>query len=1271
MAEKQGIKICSINVWGMNDNIKRKKVYMWLEEGKYDVIFIQETHCIDTDINRFNLDWKGKMFHSVSNSKHSRGVAIALSKYFECNVVKCNTDNKGRAINVNIECQGEDIALVNLYAPNDKKERRNFYNKCLKWVNRCNKAGPNLVIGGDMNCCLLDSDRTPATHLQDCSRKAFRCLIDSLDLQDCWEGEESIDKYTWCNADKSIKSRLDYIFLGRESVYHHSSIELKTVISSQVGQRPTDHKAVVVKLVKEGEGRGTGYWKLNVAYLKERDYATGVNNTIDQVLEEFENNRNICRRVVWEIVKLKIKEFSIGYCIRKKAEKKDRIKEIEGKLKRLSEKGNANVEQERGKLESELDRHYTFKAQGAQIRSRAEWIEEGEKNNKYFLQLENSRQQANVIHCLTVEDNEVYTSSEILKQLISFYETLYTSKSIDQKLIEEYVVNAKLPCRLNEEQKCSCEGLLSEREVAEVIQNIKTGKAPGSDGLPAELYKEFWPKLKLPFMSSVIETSVYGELPHSTRHAIISLIYKKGDRRLLKNYRPISLTNTDYKIIAFVLARRLQNVLPSIIDYDQAGYMKGRFIGNNIRVVLDIFDICESENRPGALIMLDYEKAFDTLEWTFMIETLKAFNFGNDFIRWIKILYTKPTFSVKNNGWVSRKCTMSRGIRQGCPLSALLFILSVEVLGVQIRQNKYIKGFKFGNKEYKISQYADDGILMLSDERSIQPAMDTVNAFCKIAGPRLNMQKVDGVWLGSLKSTMPETYAGITWTKEPVRCLGIYTGHNKQQCDVLNWDNKIDKISQLLNQWKRRNLTVFGKVVVIKTLIMPVFTYSASVLRPPQTFVSDLNRILKTFLGLKRYRLGISTMIGTVENGGIGFPDVISSLQSLKAVWISRLFDTETECPCRNTANYWYSKIGMDINYLVKCNFKVLKNFTILNKVSQFYQDIILAYNKCKTVKPVVESKAYEIASDVLWGNERFKYKGECLYIRNWIDSGILYVKDILNENGCLMEGEAIMNKLKNKANWISEYCMVKRVCKVVEQITQDLVNVSVNIVNRAPCIYVKNKVLDVINRKSGFYYTILREQNFKVPYMQKVWSRELNMESLKFQSTWNKIYKVKIKQMPIKKLAEFNYKLLLGTLPCGYVLSKWKDISEKCDVCYVKEDIKHMLFNCTKTHNIWNQVNNVMQIKLQWKHIVVGHYMEQNTTTTQINWICCLVAYSIFKANNYCKWNQVNYRDCDVKSRVVNDLVYFCKVQNMCRSTYLKSTLITKLVDLLSHNNI
>ena len=116
----------------------------------------------------------------------------------------------------------------------------------------------------------------------------------------------------------------------------------------------------------------------------------------------------------------------------------------------------------------------------------------------------------------------------------------------------------------------------------------------------------------------------------------------------------------------------MQKIIYKQKGQEQTAYIKGRYIGINARFILDIFNYCENNNKEGVLLFLDFEKAFDSVEWNFLLKTLEKFNFGNDFINWIKILYNKPIFRLKNNGWISRTCEMKRGIRQGCPISAIL-----------------------------------------------------------------------------------------------------------------------------------------------------------------------------------------------------------------------------------------------------------------------------------------------------------------------------------------------------------------------------------------------------------------------------------------------------------------------------------------------------------------------------------------------------------------------------------------------------------------------
>ena len=154
----------------------------------------------------------------------------------------------------------------------------------------------------------------------------------------------------------------------------------------------------------------------------------------------------------------------------------------------------------------------------------------------------------------------------------------------------------------------------------------------------------------------IMEVYESGEMCSSMKKAVLSLIFKKGNKRDLNNFRPkISITNSDYKILAFVLANRMQTVLDKLISPEQTAYMKGRYIGSNCRYALDFIDYCNKFNINSIICFLNFSKAFDSLSHTFLLNCFQKYNFGPSFIKWIQILYNGPCFSVKNNGWLTNQ----------------------------------------------------------------------------------------------------------------------------------------------------------------------------------------------------------------------------------------------------------------------------------------------------------------------------------------------------------------------------------------------------------------------------------------------------------------------------------------------------------------------------------------------------------------------------------------------------------------------------------------
>ena len=261
--------------------------------------------------------------------------------------------------------------------------------------------------------------------------------------------------------------------------------------------------------------------------------------------------------------------------------------------------------------------------------------------------------------------------------------------------------------------------MISLEECTKILNLFPLNKVPGEDGLPIEFYKTFWNHIGDPLVDSMTSFAK-GAMSVSQRRAVITLVEKKDqDRCKLKNWRPISLLNVDAKIASKAIAERMKRILPKIIHNNQSGYIPGRNIAENIRSILDIMDYTKAKNIPGLLLFIDFEKAFDSLDWVFLEKSLEQFNFGPDLIRWVRVFYSDIQSCIINNGLCSDYFSLHRGVRrQGDPLSPYLFVVAVEILAIDIRNQENIKGIKIKGLETKVLQFADDTTTVISDLES-------------------------------------------------------------------------------------------------------------------------------------------------------------------------------------------------------------------------------------------------------------------------------------------------------------------------------------------------------------------------------------------------------------------------------------------------------------------------------------------------------------------------------------------------------------------------
>lgn len=1178
-----GLKIITLNVRGLREIKKRRDFFFWLKEKKYDICMLQETYWTNELTSKLKKEWEGDILLNYG-SQHSKGTAILFRNRHD--IVNVHKSEDSRIILSNIKLEDETLTIVNIYAPNNATERKAFFGKVQKWIEKFALNESKIIIGGDFNFAENHSlDRSSHNNIKDISAISYKNLIKEINLHDVWrQMHPNRKQFTY----KEI-SRLDKFLLSTSLI---DSVQKANI--SIPGIR-SDHKCVSIYLDFDKSEKGPGNWKMNISNLNDRCYQAKIKSLLQKTQNEY---KNLSKQLVWEICKIKIKEFTVSYCKFKQQIKKKLMRDLENKIQnKETELINSNycstVQAERDSLIRELHLMVHEQSLGAQIRSRAKWIEQGEKSTKYFFNLEKEHYTKNTIKKLKRNDGSyTKTDGEIIEEGFHFYKSLYSKEQVNKKNIQSYLKETDNLKTLNKnDQKC-LEGKLTIEECEEALKNMKNNKSPGSDGLPVEFYKTFWNDIKSILIESLNYAYEVGELSPTQKRGILTLLFKKNDKYLLKNWRPISLLNTDYKILARVLADRLKCVINKIIHTDQNGYIKGRSIGYNIRLIQDVIEYFENDNIEGAIIFLDFHKAFDTVNHTFLHLVLEKFNFGNSFIKWVKTMYCKAESCLSNNGWTSRPFEIQRGIRQGCPLSALLFLLVVEILASRIRKSTndglQIK-VQDENKYIQLTQLADDTTVFLKNEQAVKNCLNIVEYFGKFSGLKLNLEKTEGLWLGKGRNRNDE-FAGINWRRSYIKALGVYFGYNKQEVEDLNWKSKLEVIKKILNKWKYRELTFQGRILIIKTLALSQVVYLTSSLCTPIWVINEINKEFYSFVWkYKRDKISRKVLINELDAGGIRMIDFKTFCVAMKAVWATRLYKSKNET-WTIIPNKYMESCG--INIWLQMNIDKEKLLPL--KLPRFYSEVILSWRSCGGGLKAPQNEA-EIRQQIIWGNKYIQTKGKTIFYKNWHKSNINFIDDLLDKTGNFKTGQEIFSSLErfSRANWLIEY---NTIIKSIPTFWKDkLKNTNMGIKVKKdlkPSLFNGNKYIFELPSKAKGFYEILIRRTRERSYIEKFWDKIFPNKPL-----WTEIWNSRVKAQTNKQLADFHFKLIHKILPSQENLYKWKiSNSNLCRFgCDAIESYDQMFISCPRLRQIYSKLEKSFQniginIKLTYKTLLFGY---------------------------------------------------------------------------------
>ena len=568
----------------------------------------------------------------------------------------------------------------------------------------------------------------------------------------------------------------------------------------------------------------------------------------------------------------------------------------------------------------------------------------------------------------------------------------------------------------------------------------------------------------------------------------------------------------------------------------------------------------EENEIPGMLLLIDFEKAFDSVAWDFIHLCLENFGFPGNISKWVHMFQDGSVSRVIQNGHLSEFFPLERGCRQGDPISPYLFIICAEVLGLAIKASKNIKGISIYDNENKIGQFADDTSLYLDgSEKTLKASLEVLENFEDTSGLKLNIQKTKAIWLGSKRFSQEKLCAGkeLDWVKT-FTSLGInYDVLNLADITKTNCDTKMMEIENLLRNWNRRNISLFGRIQVIKSLALSKIVHFLIALPTPEK--EYMRRIDKRFYRFlwrsKPPKIKIKVLEMDYCKGGLKMVNIFSFEKTLKIKWVKQLNskqDAWTIIPTK-----------YNIHCLLEYGNKFPKK--LLNSITNpFWRSVVKSYSYiqelCSTDPDLT------ILSEPIWFNDPIKIG----YIKLWEQKGLKCVGDMFNTWGELRTRQEIQEMFNININFLDYLRIVKALPeKWIKKIRE---NQNQNMSPSPWCSTFSRKVL-ANTKDNPVFKKYMLAHNIITPTAERSWENHVLLPDN--ENFWPSVYL--IPHILIKDVNQkiFQYKILHRLTATNRKL-KICGIkqTEICDRCKEEtETITHLFCDCSSNNNIWKNM--------------------------------------------------------------------------------------------------
>ena len=912
--EKSDLQVISLNVRGLSDMKKVRHLvnncYKLSNKSKNSIFFFQEIYTTKLELIRYL--WRGES-HLTPGLGNSLGCLTLVTAPYKI----INSRNIGNRAHVLVLTKDDvnraELIAVNVYAPNGVgNEKIQFFTDLIDTVAdiKSDYNCDNVILGGDLNLIFSaeEAQHRSFSQAEQRTAEAVKNLFNQMNLIDGWEIATRC--FTWTSNRTGVQSfsTLDRILFANNQL---RLISKATDWSLSV----SDHAAVIANfelLTNRPSIRMT--CRLDPKILLDADGRRILDEAFRELVMQVAPSWNPHVRL--EYFKMCIRTATNVALGKIKAQMRDLEatlnNDINDVVNELTE--DCPDAERRALLMHKLDDLRQIKRGlveriGAKLEQKTarKWYNEGELSNRYFFNLLNRKLNDEINVLLDSTDQEIRDPKLIEGEIRNFYKDLYESVPPELNIADDFF---RHQAPITPEAAGTMTADLTLGDLSETLKTCGDS-APGPDGIPYSFLKHFWTDIGPEIMGAWRHSVVTGELPPSHKLSYLKLIPKAGkDPRKIANLRPITLSNTDHKLITKTYARKLTNLVKDSIGEEQTAYIPGRLINDNIRTLLTTIDLADLDNTiDGALISLDAKKAFDSVDHRYIRKTLEAFGLGN-FVSIFNILYKDLRSDIIINGCTVQGYRILKGVKQGDALSCILFIMCVEPLLKNIKANPSIASVASGHLNIMIPKalgFADDVTVVCKRTiESIQSIFNEYETFTRASGLELNADKTEILCFNSARNTNHQfnvnylNRAHTLTALDRVKINGIIFQQDVRQRETINVTKAINSMEKLLQAWSLRSLSLLGRILIIKTYAVSQVVFLMQSITLGEASHKAIERVIFKFLWNKNYnanrapdRIKRSTMLTPVHLGGFGMINVRELSDSLDLRSYGRLINSK------------------------------------------------------------------------------------------------------------------------------------------------------------------------------------------------------------------------------------------------------------------------------------------------------------------------------------------------------------------------------------------